>query len=126
MRRSGPGVWPWGPQGKPCLSASFPAGGRGSPHTVGSWLLLGSHGEVGVLLTTSDFLFLFCFVAEDTTAWAVTSVTALMLGETLREERTAADCGIAGAGGEAEVELPFVMLGKFLLASEGTRASGNL
>lgn len=39
---------------------------------------------------------------------------------------TAADCGAAGAGGEAEVELPFIVLSKCFLASEGTRASGNL
>ena len=76
-----------------------------------------------MLTTVPDFLF---FVAEGTTAWAVTSVTAIMLRDCLREETTAANCGVAGAGGEAEVELPFIMLSKCFLASEGTRVSGNL
>lgn len=59
-------------------------------------------------------------------AWAVISVVALVLGKCLREEVTAADCGAAGAGGEAEVELPFIVLSKGFLASEGTRLSGNV
>lgn len=89
-----------------------------------------SEGLRGKLLCSrphQDFSFFFFFlVAEGAMAWAVTSVAALMLGEGLREETTAADCSVAGARGEAEVELPFIKLGKCFLASEGTRTSGNL
>lgn len=77
-------------------------------------------GEVAMLTTVLDVVF---FVTEGTAAWTVTSAMALMLGESLREEMTAASCGAAGAGGKAEAELLFIVLSKCFLASEGTGAN---
>lgn len=79
-------------------------------------------GEVAMLTAVLDVV---AFVAEGTAAWAVTSAMALMHGERLREEMTAANCGAAGACGEAEVELLFSVLSKCFLASEATRVNGN-
>lgn len=76
-----------------------------------------------MLTTTSDYLFFLWPRAQ----WLGQSPQSrLVLRECLREETTAADCGVAGAGGEAEVDRPFIVLTKCFLASEGTRASGNL
>lgn len=79
--------------------------------------------EVAVLTTIWDFLFFF--VAEGAAAWAVTLVRALMLRECLREEMTTANCGVAGAGGEAEIELLFIVLGKCFLALKGPERVGT-